>query len=259
MALKLRAALAGLFMIAALTSALNEAQAAGRRKYRFTDAGCTVRLSAAKNWQNTEAPWSVGDWVLGSQISGKPDALYLFYKGKTYATPARCWTTSGGQEVKPVSPQGLSLVYMNWQEDLPVVEAATNDTFSMRVNQAAWGVAYSRAFKSWGRTQLGAMGLIYTASSLLKSPSAAVPTPNCADCASFGVALAPELDWRKNAESPAFGLSVPVMVRLTNWASGSDFVIQKTQRVLYGPMFQLKLTRPGESREAIVELPAWRD
>jgi hypothetical protein len=224
---------------------LQEANAAGRRNYRFKDSSCPVKLSVKRNWQAAEAPWKVGEWVLGTQVSGKPDALYLFYKGKTYATPSRCWTLKSGGEVKPVSPQSLSLVYLNWQEDLPVVETASGDVFSMRVNQAAWGVAYSRVLKAWSTTQLSAMGLLYTASSLLKSPSTTVPTPNCPECAAFGVALAPEIDWRRTPESPAFGLSVPVVARLTNWASSDAYVIQKTQRLLYGPMLQIKLARPG--------------
>ncbi|MFN7684827.1 MAG: hypothetical protein ACK5QT_05385 [Oligoflexia bacterium] len=223
-----------------------DAWASGREKFQLKDPACPVKVTDGKTWNSVGSPWKQGETVLGVLAPNRPDVLYLFYHSRTYATPSVCWDGPGARQQKKTKlTQSIGLVYLNWQEKLGVDSVSGGSGFSIRSNQSGWGVSYSREFKAWERFRLGATAIAFSAGSTLRASQGTSVLPSCPECAAFGVMLVPELEWRRSGEGPGIGLGLPLAGRFTNWASSQGYVIQGTQRFLFGPMLSLKLLRSG--------------
>lgn len=245
MALRLRVLL--WMLVLGVLVGLREGQSAGRQKYVFKDSSCAVKVYVRKTWQSTEGVWKQGEVVLGSPASAKVDVLYLFHRGRTYASPLKCWTLESGEQATPSAVQSVGFVYLNWQERVKLTESSSGTVYDLRANQSGWGISYSRVFKQKGNWRFGGLATLFTASSALLNScdpdSVIVPRYCSEDASAMGALLAPEIEWQRGGEGSSVGLSIPVAARLTNWASPEGYVISGTQKLLYGPVLTVKLNR----------------
>jgi hypothetical protein len=245
MALRLRVLL--WMLVLAVLVGLRDSEASGRQKYVLKDPSCAIKVYVGKTWQPTEGVWREGEVVLGSPASAKADVLYLFHRGRTYASPLKCWTLESGERATPSASQGVGFVYLNWQERVKLTESASGAVYDLRANQSGWGISYSRVFKQKGSWRFGMMSTLFSASSALLNscdPNSTIVPRYCSeDASALGVILAPEIEWQRGGEGSSVGITLPVAARLTNWASPEGYVISGTQKLLYGPLLSVKLHR----------------
>jgi len=240
-------------LVLGLLIASHSAVAAGREPYRLVEQGCVVKVKSGNKWQVVDSPWTVGQTVLGLRGSSNPSVIYLYAGGRQYAAFASCWKTVSGAEVPVQSAQHqVGISYLNWQERVTLLSTADGVRFSLRANQAGWGLYYLRELPLRGNLKLGAMVSLFSAGSAVLNSNADGSgglTYKSLDASAFGAMVAPEISWQREGQSetrgPSFGLMVPVAFRVTNWASVPGYEMQDTRRFLFGPMLSLRLQRPG--------------